>query len=251
MARVDNLDHFLTDVANAIRTKKSSQDSIQASSFDTAILSIPTGGGVDLTDYFASTLITGMWDEGGIKGIIKRLPDYTILDGTDCSNLFSGCTELVEIPLLNTSSVTNMSYMFSGCTSLTSIPEIDTSSNIEASGMFYGCTSLTSIPNLDFGNVTNVNDTFNNCTNLVTVPQFDFKNATAFTDTFRGCTSLSNESLNNILATCISAVKWTVANRKTLKNIFGVDMSAYYPAATIQSLSNYNDFVAAGWSIGW
>ena len=44
MARTDTLGHFLTDVADAIRNKKGSSGTIQASSFDTEIASIPSGG---------------------------------------------------------------------------------------------------------------------------------------------------------------------------------------------------------------
>ena len=44
MARIDNLTNFLTDVASAIKTKKGSQTNIPASSFDTEILSLPSGG---------------------------------------------------------------------------------------------------------------------------------------------------------------------------------------------------------------
>ena len=45
MARVDTLPHFLTDVADAIRTKAGTSGAIQASAFDTAIANIPSGGG--------------------------------------------------------------------------------------------------------------------------------------------------------------------------------------------------------------
>jgi len=45
MARTDNLNHFLTDVADAIRTKAGTSGTIQASAFDTAIANIPSGGG--------------------------------------------------------------------------------------------------------------------------------------------------------------------------------------------------------------
>ena len=45
MARTDTLPHFLTDVADAIRAKTGSSDTIQASTFDTAIANIPSGGG--------------------------------------------------------------------------------------------------------------------------------------------------------------------------------------------------------------
>lgn len=45
MARTDTLGHFLTDVADAIRTKGGTSADIQASSFDTAIANLPGGGG--------------------------------------------------------------------------------------------------------------------------------------------------------------------------------------------------------------
>ena len=44
MARTDTLGHFLTDVADAIREKKGSSDTIQASDFDTEIENLPSGG---------------------------------------------------------------------------------------------------------------------------------------------------------------------------------------------------------------
>lgn len=45
MARIDTLTNFLTDVADSIRAKTGSSELIQASSFDTAIDNIPSGGG--------------------------------------------------------------------------------------------------------------------------------------------------------------------------------------------------------------
>ena len=45
MARTDTLGHFLTDVADAIRTKTGSSEEITASDFDTEIENIPSGGG--------------------------------------------------------------------------------------------------------------------------------------------------------------------------------------------------------------
>lgn len=44
MARIDTLTNFLTDIANAIRTKKGTKDPIQAANFDTEIASIEIGG---------------------------------------------------------------------------------------------------------------------------------------------------------------------------------------------------------------
>ena len=47
MARTDTLPHFLTDVADAIRTKKGTEAEIKASDFDTEIENLPSGGGHD------------------------------------------------------------------------------------------------------------------------------------------------------------------------------------------------------------
>ena len=44
MARVNNLTNFLTDVATAIKTKKSSSTNIPAANFDTEILALPSQG---------------------------------------------------------------------------------------------------------------------------------------------------------------------------------------------------------------
>ena len=44
MARVNNLNDFLTDVASAIKTKKGSEVAIPAASFDTEILALPSQG---------------------------------------------------------------------------------------------------------------------------------------------------------------------------------------------------------------
>lgn len=48
MARTDTLGNFLTDVADAIRTKKGTQATIAAEDFDTEIENLPSGGGSSL-----------------------------------------------------------------------------------------------------------------------------------------------------------------------------------------------------------
>lgn len=50
MARIDNINNFLTDVANSIRNKTGKTDNIPASEFDVEIESISGGGSEDLTE---------------------------------------------------------------------------------------------------------------------------------------------------------------------------------------------------------
>ena len=84
---------------------------------------------------------------------------------------FNGYYRLLAIPLLNTTSLTNMGSMFYYCYSLTAIPLLDTSNVINMSNMFQNCHSLKTIPLLDTSSVTNMSNMFSNCYSLKTIPQ--------------------------------------------------------------------------------
>lgn len=129
---------------------------------------------------------------------------------------------ITELAPLDISNVTDMNYVFYTCTSLISIPEMDTSHITTCQGLCNGCTSLVNVPILNFSELTGTNHY----------------------NMFNNCPSLSNDSLNNILAMCITMAKVT---NKTLKYI-GLSSTQ---ATTCQSLSNWSDFVTAGWTSGY
>ena len=162
---------------------------------------------------------------------------------TNMDNMFEVCENLINIPLLDTSNVTSMSHMFYNCTNLTSIPQLNTSSVTNMQGMVSGCTLLTSIPLLDTNSVTSMYGMFYNCTNLTSIPQLNTSSVTIMQGMFYNCTSLSNESLNNILYMCVHSATTT----KTLKYI-GLTQEQ---ANICTTLSNYQDFVNAGWTTGY
>ena len=58
MAKNNNLGDFLTDIANAIRTKKGTSGTISAQDFSSEILSIPSGGVVDEYFYYSKSYYT-------------------------------------------------------------------------------------------------------------------------------------------------------------------------------------------------
>ncbi len=217
--------------------------------------------------------VTGITNLNGMFSGCKSLMDVPLLDTsevTTMASMFSGCTSLIEIPLLNTSKVTNMLNMFLGCNSFTTMPLLDTSKVTDAQQMFYNCISLTEVPLLNLSNVTNMSAMFYKCVKLKTIPSFDLSSITHCTNTFQscsalenvpefncpnminvsgmfsGCGSLTEQSLNNILGTCITMTKIAASN-KTLKFV-GLTSEQ---ATTCQGLSNYQAFLDAGWTTGY
>ena len=106
--------------------------------------------------------------------------------------------------------------------------------------------NLKYMPSIDTSNVTNFAYSFNGCENLITIPVLDTSKAMWFTFAFVSCSALSNESLNNILAMCVGATS-SYTSTKTLKQI-GLSQTQ---ATTCQTLSNWDAFVAAGWTTGY
>lgn len=124
MARTDTLPHFLTDVADAIRTKGGTSATIQASSFDTAIANLPGGGttgqagesDVNFYDYDGSLVysykksdflaLTALPENPTHTGLTSRgwnwslsdakdyVTDYGILDIGQMYRTTSGLTEI-------------------------------------------------------------------------------------------------------------------------------------------------------------
>ena len=219
MARTTNLTDFLTDVADAIREKKGSQETIQASDFDTEIENLPSGGeGLD-------------WSAIGYDGMpqaIKDGYDYAVeiknnwVPYSNLQNKFYNDLNLKIMPLVDTSNATNMYGMFENTKGLTTIPLLDTSNVTNMNSMFYG-SGISTIPLLNTSKVTDMGSMFSNGR------------------------SLTDESLDNILQMCINATSY--AKTKKLSQL-GL-RSVYYPVSRIQALPHYQDFLDAGWTIGY
>lgn len=220
MARTDTLGNFLTDVADAIRAAEGSSETIQASDFDTRIEALSGGGG----NYNVLVDATKTYNQnGGLKSLIVEIDELDISNMKNITSIFTDCTNLTVGPIMNTSNVTNMTNMFSGCTNLTTVPLYDTSS------------------------VTSMNMMFRVCKQLANVPLFNTSKVKNFSNMFYGCQNLSTESLDNILQMCINASSYT--STKTLVQL-GFD-NTNQPAGTIQALPHYQDFINAGWTIGY
>lgn len=179
--------------------------------------------GVNLDDYFDKSLrfSQGTSYGSGIAASILKIPDDMTFSGVSASYTFLGCSNLKEIPLLDTSKLVNMSSMFYRCSKLITIPLLNTSKVYTMDSMFYYCTSLISIPLIDTSNVTEMNSMFRQCENLQTIPllntskvkqmqytfsycysltsipQLDTSNVRSFYNTFYDCNSLTDVPLLN------------------------------------------------------
>lgn len=97
MARVDNLENFLTDVAGAIKTKKGTTDKISAANFDTEIASITSG--LDTSDATATAddiispktaYVKGRKIVGNLIRTYKKASQDIKISNTDIPNIESG-----------------------------------------------------------------------------------------------------------------------------------------------------------------
>lgn len=189
---------------------------------------------------------------------LTSLPTYT-LDTSNSSGVhnftdsFMNCSSLTTVSGSQVSSVKNVSLSrtFSWCTNLTTISgTMDTTFCVIAQRCFESCSKLTALPFSDgaLGSCANFERLCYGCTALVDVPRLDMKNATtifyALRNMFTNCRNLSNNSLNNILASIATA---GVTSNKTLKYI-GLSSTQ---ASTCTGLSNWSAASAAGWTTGY
>lgn len=100
-------------------------------------------------------------------------------------------------------------------------------------------------PLVDTSKVTNMTSMFYYCTSLEEIPQFDTSNVTDMRYMFQSCNKLTDTSIDNILQFCITSK----VKNGTLKYL-GFN-SNDYPINRIEALPHYQDFLDAGWTIGY
>jgi hypothetical protein len=165
------------------------------------------------------------------------------------ASAFADCTRLKRIEDgLDTSSVTSLSEAFRACSSLEYLYELDLSSCTSCYKAFQDCTSLESAPYLN-NILQNVNfaQMFWNCNSLKNLPFIRLSSASNLTNMFQGTGSNLDENSRKNLLWMLTGC--TYSGTKTLAHLGFT--SSMYSASSWQSLSNYNEFVSEGWSIGY
>ena len=180
---------------------------------------------------------------------LKYFPSVDFSSITSMEQYFYG-SSLEYLPAIDTSNVTNMTYAFSG-TKIKTCPNLSSGSSTNVSRMFLNCTLLETAPQMDTNKSKTNTSMFQNCHYLKNVPVYNWSSisngSTANSNMFDNCPNLTNESLNNIMASCITATKVTTSSYKTLAKL-GLTQAQ---ATTCTTLSNYQAFTNAGWTTGY
>lgn len=137
--------------------------------------------------------------------------------------------------------------------------KLDFSNLVDFTEMFVGCRELTTAPEMDTSSATSMNLMFTECNSLTYIPIYDTSNIVLNNGhepeiaIIADCPNLNDASLNNIMQMCINAVKvvdktqdWGY-DARSLKKV-GLSQTQ---AERCKALSNYQAFIAAGWTTGY
>ena len=116
-----------------------------------------------------------MFEGLGLLRNADNIENWNTINLKYTNNMFETCS-FSDVPLFDTSNVTNMSRMFYLCSNLTTVPPFDTSNVTTMYTMFSGCTNLTTIPEFDTSNVKNLASMLCNCNDLTYIPKLNFEN---------------------------------------------------------------------------
>lgn len=208
------------------------------STYADAIRSIESGSGDGTINKWIDGLKLGY-------STVTEIPMFDTSEVTDMRDMFRDCYNLTSVPLFDTSKVTSMLDMFTNCVKLINVPQFDTSNVNAMSWMFTNCFDLTTVPLLDASNVLGISAIFDGCGKLTNIGGFKnlgSHNILTTTDAFKDCPNITKESVLNIF------------NNLYDRASAGYPVSQLYFERVVGEKLTYSDIAIAtnkGWTIGF
>ena len=215
--------------------------------------------GVDINDYFEHILPTGtntqyyydQYYRG--SGWFKAIKQYPVPEvGTDMYHSFL-CWPFGDLPLVDTSKVTDAYRAFAYITLPTNFPQYDFSSLKDSRGMFAQVTGITKLPLLNFSSVNDARGMFDSSKSFVDLSGFIFgqtvKTSTATNDSrytlqFSNNNNLTEQSIINVF-TYLDDIAARGCNSQRI-NIGSTNLAKLVSEEGQAALSNVN---AKGWTV--
>ena len=157
-------------------------------------------------------------------------------------------SNIQSLPKINVDSAINIGGLCNKCTNLINASTINAPNVTTANAIFNQCSSMITAPEIILPKATITRHILSHCTSLVNVPVYDFPLATNLDNMFYNDTALSDESLNNIMQTCINLTAFTAIGKNLTLKYIGLTEEQ---ANKCKTLSNYSAFTAAGWTTGY
>lgn len=147
----------------------------------------------DVSEYYTSS-----YKYGRAIISIKKVPLLPI-QGSSAYHMFQGFQALTEVPLLDTSNITDMNGMFYNCYALASLPLLDTSKVTMFSETFYNCYSIKEFPKFSTDSATSFYYTFYRCNRITSLHLLNSSKVTNVNGMFSNCLDLTNlDGLQNL-----------------------------------------------------
>lgn len=232
MARTDTLGNFVTDVAEAIRTKEGTTEKIPVSEFDTRITNLPSGGGTPEIGYTINK-----WDDTGVPKDIA-IVGMTVVP----KNYYTSIPRTIEKVIIPEGVVTINDSGLSGMSYLTDVVLPNSLTRINSYALSNN--SKLNIKNLNKVEILNLASLQNN-TSLVQLSMPYIKtivtSGISSYAPFRYCSSLKALWIGSSI---VSLENYSLSDTSSLIKVF-IDL----PRATVEKFNGYsNGFKTGGTS---
>lgn len=173
---------------------------------------------------------------------ITTINNLNLSKANECKDLFQNCENLTTVSNLNLYNAINADWLFVNCKNLSNVDNIIFNRVNWLFRAFVNCTNLVNAPSMRLNSCCRIESLFEGCVNLVNIPMYNTMKINRCQNFVNNCPNLSNDSLNNVLQMC------SVMNCTYNLSYIGLTEDQ---ANICMNLSNYQNFINAGWTTGY